>query len=335
MKNFGDTFENLGFLEKNSWNILNKSSKIKNSENFLSRFVSHETIKNLTWFSTIPDRMVKIFFPSTHLSRSTASTYTQIHYLKDFLLRKCISDETIKNLAWFSTMPDRMVKIFFPLTHPSRSTVSIYTQNHDLEDFHPSKCVSNETIKNMTWFSTMPDRMVKIFFSSHPPLSLYHLHIHTKSRFGGFSPQQIRFKRNYKKSYMASDYDGSNGENSFSSRPHLSPYRLYIHTKWFFGGLPPQQMCFWRNCKTADMVFDCAGWHGENIFCLLPTPLYHLHIHTKWCFGGLFPQQMSFKRNCKNLTMSWCSTMSDRMVKIFFLSPTTLALPPLHTHIFY
>jgi len=40
--------------------------------------------------------------------------------------------------------------IFFPLTHPSRSTTSTYTQNHDLDDFLLSKCVSNETIKNMT-----------------------------------------------------------------------------------------------------------------------------------------------------------------------------------------
>jgi len=57
-------------------------------------------------------------------------------------------------------------------------------------------------------------------FSSRPLLSLYRLHIHTKSRFGGFSPQQMRFNRNYKKSDMVFDYAGSNGD--FFSLTHLS-----------------------------------------------------------------------------------------------------------------
>jgi len=61
-----------------------------------------------------------------------------------------------------------------------------------------SICVSDKTIKYQTWFSTVPDRMVKIFFICHPPLSLYRLHINTKVRFGGFSSQEMRFKRNYK-----------------------------------------------------------------------------------------------------------------------------------------
>jgi len=136
------------FLKENRWSVLGKSSKIKISENFLSRSVSGETIKNMTWFST---------------------------------------------------MLDRMVKIFFSLALPSRSTVSTYTQNHDLDDFLHSKCVSIEAIRILTWFSTVPDRMVKIFVSCHPPLALYRLRIHRKSRLGDFSRQQVRSWRNDKK----------------------------------------------------------------------------------------------------------------------------------------
>jgi len=75
-------------------------------------------------------------------------------------------------------------------------------------------------------------------FSSHTPLSalsLYRLHVHTESRFRGFSPQQMRFKRNYKKYDMVFDYAGSNGENVFFLSPvplALPPPHTHKITIW-------------------------------------------------------------------------------------------------------
>jgi len=121
-------------------------------------------------------------------------------------------------------------KYFFPLADPSRSTALTYSQNHDFEDFLLSKCVSIETIKKYDMVFDYARSNSENVFSSHPPLSLYHLHIHTKSRFGGFAPQKMRFKRNNKKYDMIFNHSGSNSENIFSTHAPLSHYRIHIHT---------------------------------------------------------------------------------------------------------
>jgi len=256
------------FWRKICEKILDESSKIKNSENFLSRCVSDETIKNRTWFSAMPDRMMKIhlpshpllslyllhmhtksrfggfslqqmrfkrnyknmtyagsndenIFPLTHPSRSTVSTYTQNHDLVAFLLSKCVSDENIKNMTWFSIMSVRMAKIFFSLTHISRSTATTYTQNHDLVAFLLSKCVSNETIKIWHAFRLCRIKWWKYFFLSTTHLSTPSAYTQNHN-LEDFLLRKCVSDETIKKSDVIFDYAGSNVETIFSSHPPLS-----------------------------------------------------------------------------------------------------------------
>jgi len=181
--------------------------------------------------------MVKYFFPLTHLSRSTVSTYTQNRDLEDFLLSKCVSNKTRNNLTWFSTMSDRMVQILFP-SHSPLSTGYTHKKIMIWRIFSSSNTFLMK-IKNLTWFSIMPGRMMKISFSSHPHLPLYRPHIHTKSRFGGFSLLKMGFKRNNKNMTLFSTMPDWMVKISFP-HPPLSLYRLYIHTKSRFGGFSLQ-----------------------------------------------------------------------------------------------
>jgi len=84
-------------------------------------------------------------------------------------------------------MTDRMVKICFPLTHLSRSTASTNIQNRDLEDFLLNTCVSYETVKDLAWFSNVPDRTMEIFFFSPTPLALPPPRAHKIAILGIFS----------------------------------------------------------------------------------------------------------------------------------------------------
>jgi len=124
-------------------------------------------------FDYVGSKGENIFSSHPHLSLYRLHLhYTQNHDFEDFLLSKCVSNETIKKSIVIFDYSGSNGENIFPHTQPPRSLASTYTENHDFGDFLLSKCVSDETIKNLTWFSIMSDRMGN-FFSSHPLLSLY------------------------------------------------------------------------------------------------------------------------------------------------------------------